>query len=54
MKTKPNLPEAIREYFREQGRIGGYRRAQNMTPDERKASSQWANAVKAQKKKKGA
>jgi hypothetical protein len=54
MKKKPKLPEAIREYFREQGRIGGYKRAQNMTPEERKAVSDWANAVKAQKKKKGA
>jgi hypothetical protein len=42
------LPEHIREYFRKQGRIGARKRAQSLTPEQRReiaqkaANSRWA------------
>lgn len=36
------FPDEIREYFRNQGRIGGKRRARNLTAAERRASARKA------------
>jgi hypothetical protein len=58
MKKRNKLPEAALEFFREQGRIGGTRRAANLTPEQRSeqarkaVQARWAKqAAKASKKK---
>jgi hypothetical protein len=45
MKRADKLPEAALEFFRKKGRIGGLRRAANLTAEER--SEQARNAVQA-------
>lgn len=58
MKTQNKLPEAALEFFRQQGHIGGTRRAANLTPEQRSeqarkaVQARWAKqTVKASKKK---
>lgn len=58
MKAQDKLPEAALEFFRKQGRIGGRRRAANLTAEERSeqarkaVQARWAKqAAKASKKK---
>lgn len=52
MSTRKKLPEAALEFFRKQGRIGGRKRAANLTPEERSEQAQkavnarWAKRVK--------
>jgi len=52
------LPDEVREFFRRQGRIGGKRRAQNLTPEERSegarraVQARWAKRTIAEGKKK--
>jgi hypothetical protein len=45
MSAKEKLPEAALEFFRKKGRIGGRRRAANLSPEER--SEQARKAVQA-------
>ena len=45
MSKRTKLPEAALEFFRKQGRIGGRRRAANLTAEER--SEQARKAVQA-------
>jgi hypothetical protein len=45
MKTADKLPEAALEFFRKKGRLGGRRRAANLTSEER--SEQARKAVQA-------
>jgi hypothetical protein len=42
MKKKMNLPKAVLEFFQEQGRIGGEKRAANLTAEERSAQARKA------------
>jgi hypothetical protein len=48
MKKKTKLPKAVLEFFQEQGRIGGEKRAANLTAEERSeqarkaVQSRWA------------
>ncbi len=55
MKKPPKMPEAVLEYFRAQGRIGGKMRTDSMTAEERSelarkaVQARWAKA-KASKK----
>jgi hypothetical protein len=58
MKAPNKLPKAALDFFREQGRIGGTRRAANLSPEERSeqarkaVQSRWAKqAAKASTKK---
>jgi hypothetical protein len=52
MSANKKLPEAALEFFRKQGRIGGRKRAANLTPEERSeqarkaVQARWANQVK--------
>jgi len=45
MKVKNNIPESVLEFFRKKGRIGGKRRAANLTAEQR--SNQARKAVQA-------
>jgi hypothetical protein len=45
MRTSDKLPKEALEFFRRKGRIGGRKRAENMTPEER--SKQARDAVQA-------
>jgi len=45
MSTSDKLPKEALEFFRKKGRIGGHRRAANLTPEER--SNQARAAVQA-------
>ena len=49
MKKQSKLPKAALEFFREQGRIGGRRRAESLTAEER--SEQARKAVNTRWKK---
>lgn len=56
--TKPSkLPKEALEFFRKKGRIGGKRRAENMTPEERSeqarkaVQARWAKQAESNKKK---
>ena len=58
MSTRNELPEAALEFFRKKGRIGGQRRAANMTAEQRSeqarkaVQARWAKqAAKASNKK---
>lgn len=60
MKKRETLPDAVLEYFRKQGSIGGKKRAQQMSPEERSeqarkaVNSRWAkqrNSKKISEKK---
>ena len=58
MRNQDELPEAALEFFRRKGRIGGKRRAANLTAEERSeqarkaVQARWAKqAAKASKKK---
>jgi uncharacterized protein YoxC len=52
MSAVKKLPEAVLEYFRKQGRIGGRQRAANLTPEERSeqarkaVQARWAKQIK--------
>jgi len=52
MSTPTKLPEAALEFFRKQGRIGGRKRAANLTAEERSeqarkaVNARWAKQVK--------
>ena len=46
------LPEQVRQYFVEQGRIGGKKRKQNLTPEQRSASARHASVARWTKTKK--
>jgi hypothetical protein len=57
MKARNKLPEAALEFFRKQGRIGGTRRAANLTPEQRSEQARkavqvrWAKRAASTKKK---
>jgi hypothetical protein len=57
MTKNIKLPEAALEFFRKQGHIGGTRRAERMSPEERSeqarkaVQARWAKAKKNSKKK---
>jgi hypothetical protein len=57
MKTQSKLPKAALDFFREQGRIGGTRRAANLSPEERSeqarkaVQARWAKQAKKASKK---
>ena len=58
MSTRNKLPETALEFFRKKGRIGGNRRAANLTAEQRSeqarkaVQARWAKqAVKASEKK---
>ena len=59
MTTRTKLPEAALEFFRKQGRIGGTRRAANLSPEERSeqarkaVQARWAKQAAKTSKKKG-
>jgi hypothetical protein len=59
MKSKELLPEAALQFFRKQGRVGGLKRAKNMTPAERSEQARkavqvrWAKETKKTRAKKG-
>jgi len=59
MSTPHELPEAALEFFRKQGRIGGRRRAANLTAEERSeqarkaVQARWAKQAAKTSKKKG-
>jgi hypothetical protein len=42
MKNKLKMPKAVLEFFQEQGRIGGEKRAANLTAEERSAQARKA------------
>jgi hypothetical protein len=52
MTKRPKLSDDALEYFRKQGRIGGKKRAANLTPEERSeqarkaVQARWAKQVK--------
>jgi len=52
MNTKSKLPEAALEFFRKKGRIGGKKRAANLSPEQR--SEQARRAVQARWAKRAA
>lgn len=53
------IPEDVREYFRKQGRIGGTKRRDSLSPEQRReiarkaARARWATQVRESKKGKG-
>ncbi len=55
MTKREKLPDAVLEYFRKQGSIGGKRRAQQMSPEERSeqarkaVNSRWAKQKNSKK-----
>ncbi len=55
MANHDKLPEAALEFFRKQGHIGGTRRAERMSPEERSeqarkaVQARWAKAKSSQK-----
>jgi hypothetical protein len=57
MTKNDKLPEAALEFFRKQGHIGGTRRAERMSPEERSdqarkaVQARWAKTKKQSKKK---
>jgi hypothetical protein len=59
MRKRNQLPEAALEFFREQGHIGGTRRAANLTAEERSGQARkavqarWAKRATVTNKKKG-
>jgi hypothetical protein len=59
MSRNMKMPERIREFFQEQGRIGAKKRHSNLTPERRKeiarkaAKARWADRVEESKIKKG-
>ena len=59
MTTRNKLPEAALEFFRQQGHIGGTRRAANLTPEQRSdqarkaVQARWAKQAAMTTKKKG-
>jgi hypothetical protein len=59
MSKQQELPEAALEFFRKQGRIGGRRRAENLTAEERSVQARkavqarWAKQAAKTSKKKG-
>jgi hypothetical protein len=60
MKAPNKLPKAALDFFREQGRIGGTRRAANLSPKQRSeqarkaVQARWAKQAAKIIKKKGA
>jgi len=52
MSAQQKLPESALEFFRKQGRIGGKKRAANLTPEQRSeqariaVNARWAKQVK--------
>jgi hypothetical protein len=59
MSTRNKLPEAALEFFRKMGRIGGRRRAENLTAEQRSeqarkaVQARWAKQAAKTSKKKG-
>jgi hypothetical protein len=59
MGTQNKLPEAALEFFRKKGRIGGRRRAENLTAEQRSdqarkaVQARWAKQAAKSSKKKG-
>lgn len=59
MSAKDELPEAALEFFRKKGRIGGRRRAANLSAEERSeqarkaVQARWAKQAKKSTKGKG-
>jgi hypothetical protein len=59
MSTRNKLPEAALEFFRRKGRIGGRRRAANLTAEQRieqarnAVQARWAKQATRESKKKG-
>ena len=59
MSVKEKLPEAALEFFRKKGRIGGRRRAANLSSEERSeqarkaVQARWAKQAKKASKGKG-
>jgi hypothetical protein len=59
MSAKERLPEAALEFFRKKGRIGGRRRAANLSAEERSAQARkavqarWAKQPNKSTKEKG-
>ena len=57
MKTRNKLPKVALDFFREQGRIGGTRRAANLSPEQRReqarkaVQARWAKSAKTNEKK---
>jgi hypothetical protein len=55
MAKRTKLPEAVLEYFREQGRAGGKKRAEQLTPEQRTeiarkaVQARWAKQKRNQK-----
>jgi hypothetical protein len=49
MSKKPEIPEAVLQFFRKQGKIGGKKRAENLSSKER--TEQARKAVNARWKK---
>jgi hypothetical protein len=59
MTTRNKLPEVALEFFRKQGRIGGTKRAANLSPEQRSeqarkaVQARWAKQAANASKKKG-
>jgi hypothetical protein len=59
MKTRNKLPEVALEFFRKQGRIGGTKRAANLSPEQRSeqarkaVQARWAKQAANASKKRG-